>query len=267
MNRTWLSAVFARTSIGQEFLSRSVCNGKHSALGTQPSRFGRLLALMVVGALVAATNANSSRAATVQLDLTCSLNVLSGGSCGAGPSFGTITLEDLSGVDAGKVKVTVDLGFTGTQKFRDLILNFSGAATSITDNDPGNAVFLSNNNTNFKINPYNGLFDVGATDQQNWNATTSGPYSTVLSGNAPLSTSDFLSLDSLGNLYAAIHIQDIGSATGGNCDGEGNPACVPGMNGPGSLKIGAPTFSVVPEPTTTMLLVIGATIGCFRRRP
>jgi hypothetical protein len=172
-------------------------------------------------------------------------------------------------VDAGKVEVTVDLGFTGTQKFRDLILNYAGTATSITDSDPGNTIFLSNNNVNFSISPYNGRFDVGATDMQNWNATTSGPYTTVLSGNAALSTADFTALDSLGNLYAALHIQDIGSATGGNCDGTNNPACVPGMNGPGSLKIGAPEFRIVrhevPEPSALVLLIVGLSVAAWRR--
>jgi len=84
-----------------------------------------------------------------------------------------------------------------------------------------------------------------------------------LSGNAPLSTADFAVLDSLGNLYAALHIQNIGSAKGGNCDGTGNPACVPGMNGPGSLKIGAPEITV-PEPSTIILLGFAAIVGCLR---
>jgi hypothetical protein len=216
-------------------------------------------------ALLAFRTAIVSNAAVISLDLTCSLNVLSSsGSCSPGPSFGTVTLEDLSGVDSGKVEVTVDLGFPSSQKFRDLILNYAGAATTITDNDSGNAVVLNSNS--FSINPYNGDFDVGGTGGQGWHATTTGPYSTVLSGNASLSTADFITLDSLGNLYAAIHIQDIGSATGGSCDGTGNPACVPGMNGPGSLKIGAPDFTIVPEPSALCLSAIAVTFLCTRKR-
>jgi hypothetical protein len=216
--------------------------------------------LLVMLLTTFAASPNIGTAAIIELDLTCSLNGLnSSGGCSAGPSFGTITLEDLAGVDAGKVQVTVDLGFPSSQKFRDLMLNFAGAATSITDSDSGNTVVLDSND--YSINPYDGLFDVGATGGQGWNATTSGAYTTVLSGNVPLSTSDFLALDSLGNLYAALHIQAIGSATGGSCDGAGDPAmCVPGMPGPGSLKIGAPDFRivplVVPEPGTSCLVLI-----------
>jgi hypothetical protein len=228
-------------------------------------RAPRILAAVVIAALVFLA-AGTSSAATISFDLTCSLNTLnSSGSCSPGPSFGTVTLEDLTGVDAGKVEVTVDLGFPSTQKFRDLMLNYSGAATTITDSDSGNTVVL--NSDNYSISPYGGEFDLGATGGQGWNKTTSGPYSTVLSGNAPLSAADFVTLDSLGNLYAALHIQAIGSASGGNCDGTGNPACVPGMPGSGSLKIGAPDV-VVPEPTSMCIVGIAAAlaVGWNRKR-
>jgi hypothetical protein len=247
------------STIGQTFFSISVRRGTRSILGTKTRLLSRLVALTVVVSL-AASIATPSRAAIIQLDLTCSLNGLdSSGSCGAGPSFGTITLEDLSGVDAGKVEVTVDLGFATTQKFRDLILNYSGAATSITATDGSNPLLLDIDE--YSITPYDGRFDLGGTHGQGWHAATSGAYSTVLSGNAPLSTSDFAALDTLGKLYAALHIQDIGSASGGNCDGTGIPACVPGMNGPGSLKIGAPDLTTIPEPSAMILLGIAAIVG------
>jgi hypothetical protein len=233
------------------------------------SRFHyRWLFAVAAAFLATAGNAIPSQAATVSLDLTCPL-LQSSGSCGGGPSFGTVTLEDLSGVDAGKVQVTIDLGMTGTQKFRDLMLNYAGAATSITDSDAANAVVLSGNS--FSISPYSGLFDVGDNStSQNWNATTAGPYITVLSGNAALSTSDFLALDTGGNLYAALHIQDIGNANGGSCNGTSDPPCAPGVSGPGSLKIGAPTYLVgthTPEPTTFVLFAAAAALlGSMRRR-
>lgn len=227
--------------------------------------------MSVVAAVFLATagNATQTPAASMTLNLTCPLEGLaSSGSCGGGPSFGTVTLEDLSGVDAGKVQVTVDLGMTGTQKFRDLMLNYAGAATSITDNDAANAVVLSGNS--FSISPYSGQFDVGDNStSQNWNATTSGPYVAVLSGNAPLSTSDFLGLDTGGNLYAALHIQDIGTSNGLSCNGASDPPCAPGVSGPGSLKIGAPTYLVgtdVPEPTALSLFAAAAVLFGFVRR-
>lgn len=217
------------------------------------------LAILVVG-LFSAAVVSRINAATISLDLTCPLNGLNSSSCGAGPSFGTITLEDLSGVDSGKVEVTVDLGFALTQNFRSLMLNYSGPATTFTDTDPGQNVVLINNG--YSINPYDGLFDLGSSGGMGWDALTAGPYSTVLSGNFPLSTNDFLVLDSLGKLFAAIHIQSIGSASGGNCDGTSSPACVPGMPGPGSLKIGAPAFRIsqlnVPEPSTFCLIGLTA---------
>jgi hypothetical protein len=208
-------------------------------------------------------------AAVVSLDLTCVLNGLGGpGSCAAGPSFGTVELEDLAGADVGKVKVTVDLGMAGDQKFRDLMLNFAGTATTITDSDAGNTVSLSSNA--FSITPYSGDFDIGGSGGQGWSATTTGPYSTVLAGNVAISTTDFLTLDTGGNLYAALHIQAIGNANGGTCDGESTPPCAPGVNGDGSLKIGAPVVlpgGDIPEPTSLCLFgAATAALAMVRRR-
>lgn len=210
-------------------------------------------------------------AATISFDLSCTLNGLNSSPCSAGPSFGTITLEDLTGLDTGKVKVTVDLGFLpDTQKFVDLVLNYTGSAMSITDNDPGNTVVLDSNG--YSISPYNGDFDLGGDGGQGWSdGPTSGSYSTVLSGSSALSTSDFIATDTGNKLYAAIHIQAIGSASGGNCDGSGGPAaCVPGIEGSGSLKIGAPSFRIVqfnvPEPSTFLLIGLATAVLGLRWR-
>jgi hypothetical protein len=243
--------------------------GSFRASGPRNSVGAYSLAVLTVVVLSAAFLA-PTKAATIALDLTCPLNGLNSSSCSGGPSFGTITLEDLTGVDAGKVKVTVDLGFTGTQKFADLMLNYAGSATSITDNDSGNTVVLNSNA--YSISPYDGDFDLGGTGGQGWhNGPTSGSYSTVLSGNSPLSTSDFIVLDTGNKLYAAMHIQNIGSASGGSCDGSGSPApCAPGVNGPGSLKIGAPNIRIipfnVPEPSSFCLIGLAATLYVSRLR-
>jgi hypothetical protein len=214
---------------------------------------------------------SNSRAATVSFGLSCVLDTLGAGPCAAGPTYGTVMLEDLSGADVGKVKVTVDLiPDDGSQKFRDLMLNFAGAASAISDNDSGNTVILNSNS--FSISPYGGDFDIGGSGSQGWNATTTGPYSTVLSGNVAISTSDFMTLDTGGNLYAALHIQSIGNSSGGSCNGTSDPACAPGVNGDGSLKIGAPTAvnttgGGIPEPATVCLLgAAGVALGFARRR-
>lgn len=233
-------------------------------------RFFTGLVRVVVAGLFVSLAASSAQADSLSFNLTCSLNYLnSNGVCNSGPSFGTITLKDLAGGDFGKVELTVDLGFDDpneTQKFRDLVLNYGGSATSITDNDSGNTVFLSSNA--FSITPYSGLFDVGGSGGKGWSdGATTGPYTTILSGNVNIFVADFNHKDSLGNLFAAIHIQDIGDANGGDCDGSGTkPACVPGVNGAGSLKIGAPgVLTEVPEPATALLLA-PALISLRRRR-
>jgi hypothetical protein len=92
---------------------------------------------------------------------------------------------------------------------------------------------------------------------------------TVLSGNVPISTSDFLALDTGGNLYAALHIQDIGTADGEICNGTSSRPCAPGVSGPGSLKIGAPIIipgGDIPEPGTLCLVGVAAMVLGFVRR-
>ncbi len=115
----------------------------------------------------------------------------------------------------------------------------------------------------FKINPYGGRFDVGdSTTQQGWNGWD--PYSTTLTGvGTALSLDKFKVKDSISGVYAAIHIQNIGSASGGNCDGRRHQAaCAPGVTGPGSLKIGASTYSVpVPDGGSTLALLGAALLG------
>lgn len=219
---------------------------------------GRLCMLLSLVMLM--LGAQDAVAGILTFDLTCVFNGLNVHPCVSGPSFGTVTLKDPAddgGLAAGQISVAVDLGGTG-QKFRDLMLNFSGSAASISSSD--GQVTLSPNG--FNIDPYNGLFDVGSTGQKGWE----GPdlYYTILSGNTALSLTDFSGLDTLSKLGVALHIQNIGDSSGGDCDGndDGTTDCVPVMTGAGSLKIGGlqgggGTILDAPEPATSALLGAG----------
>jgi hypothetical protein len=224
-------------------------------------RSGLVKGFAWVGCLAAAAAfAPNSQAASITAQLTCSLNILnSSGSCNNIGPFGTVKIDDTPG--NGDLLLTVDL-FNATPKFRDLMLNFAGTATTISSSD-GQAELDPDG---FSIAPYGGLFDVGESGGQGWNYSGTGPYITTLSGDVDLLLSDFMTLDSEGNLQVALHIQDIGSASGGDCDGSGEKdPCVPGKDGDGSLKIGGgfqfdDEVPDVPEPST-MLLMGGALLG------
>ncbi len=204
----------------------------------------RILVLLLGGAMFAGAD-------VVTFDLSCVLYSNTGVNC-ANPSFGTVTLSDVTG----GVMVAVDLAGTG-EKFRDLMLNTAAAGVSITDDgDTNNQVQVVNNG--FQIAPYLGLFDIGSVDQQGWDGDDG--YATTLLGDN-LTVANLFATDSLNNVYVALHIQNIGDSSGGSCEGGSTGAtdCVPGQTGPGSLKIGGiPLQSDVPIPEPATMLVLGS---------
>ncbi len=224
---------------------------------------GKVFILLALGVLTLGTQA--AWVGSVTFDLVCVLNDKDNPCTPQVGSFGTVTIVD-SGDNAAllatQVEVTVDLLNVGL-KFRDLMLNYSGVATSIT----GTGILLDP--AAYSIEPYAGLFDVGGTELEGWTGDSGNSF--VLTGNSNLSASAFNVLDSLGNVNVALHIQSIGP---GGCSGndDGTTDCVPGQTGQGSLKIGGieggrPTEEI-PEPSTTVLLGGGlvALLWAYRRR-
>jgi hypothetical protein len=227
---------------------------------SKASKLGCLGAVVAVLGLGADANA-----ASITFNLDCVLNTTP---CAPTSSFGTVTLTDGSGANTGKVEVAVNLAGTG-QKFKDMLLNFTGPETSFTSSDGQTILYGSNA---YAINPYNGLFDLSGMGGLGWNGDD--PYSTFLgSPQGAISVADFIAKDSSGGqgVYVAMHIQNIGDANGGNCTGNSTGTnCVPGMTGPGSLKIGGRLTETpppsVPEPTSMVLLGTGLLAGAWRAK-
>jgi hypothetical protein len=159
--------------------------------------------IATLGILGLAGTPHSAAAAPIVLNLDC---VLKFDPCQPSAIYGTITLTQ---VGAG-VSVTVDL--PGTRgKFRNLMLSYAGPATTITDNDSHNTVSLTPDE--FRLSPYDGLFDIGGRGGKGWRGDDS--YSTLLTGDIPLLLTDFVPADS--GMYAVVRLKHIGSRAGGYC--------------------------------------------------
>src|SRR5262245_17898781 len=173
-----------------------------------------------------ALSAIPSQAASITFDLNCVIGHPTGGDvqCGV-PSYGTVTFSDSPG--SGDIQLTVDLAGTG-EKFKDLFFNYNGSAVGITAGS-GTTNLLDPNDVSHA--PYTGKFDVGALGGNDpytitlygWNSTSAntGNSSTSGAANVNLLLANFNVLDTLGQTYLAVHIQNIGP---GGCSA-GGPLC------------------------------------------
>ena len=196
-----------------------------------------------------ALSGQPARGTPLTANLTCVLTGSDSITCDPSSSFGRVTLDD--SVGGGQISLTVDVqGIAG--KFRDLMLNFDGPGITWVSSGDGQASLVPDG---FSLPPYHdGKFDIGGSDQQNWNST-SALYTTLLTGSGPLTLDMFNVTDSQGNLNVALHLQDLATGdsikVGGIWEGGGGP--------PEELN---------PEPGTAALLSGGliALVWALRRR-
>jgi hypothetical protein len=217
----------------------------------------RQFAIFVFSAAVVVGAAGTAHASSIAFDLNCALGPGGSSQCGSVPSYGTVTFDELTN---GDIRLTVDLAGTGG-KFKDLFFNYEGSALNITagdgsDNllDPAGALGHA---------PYTGMFDVGAFSGDDgysvilygWNSASAnlGNFTTGGDANVALTLANFQVFDDLGQIYLALHIQNMNCGAGETNCGSTNAA----GSGPSTGVQGGAIQAEVPEPASLLLFATG----------
>jgi hypothetical protein len=193
---------------------------------------------------------SQAQAVSVTLDLNC---VLTGEGCSTSSSYGTLTLTDQ--VDAKGLKyVSIDLQLNDrASKLHEFSLNYNDKNFSNSSDFfiPGGSIRVREDSD--KAGGYPGRLDLQIKGEHG-SLNALGAYQgslyckeslaglTVKESCAGLSVADLLFRDSMGSIYAAVHL--------GNTDSKGDGAWV----GASSML---PEPQPVPEPYTVVLLGIG----------
>lgn len=206
-----------------------------------------------------------SDAAVITYDLNC---IISGGSIEGGnsncangilsPSYGTVTYAD-NAIDPNKVDVTIDLtdNVSGDpRKALSFVFNYDDSKFS--NSTPfvfaGDLTTYSIAENATKPDGYSGFLDIQSP------ATGNGGFEpitfTIALAATDLNPADFDFLDTLGKIFAAVHI--------GNC-GPDSGICDQTSPGGNSIWVGATRVTTVSEPTTLLLIGAGLLLAGLAR--
>lgn len=218
--------------------------------------------LLVAAAVFATVALVPAKAHALTFYFDC--QIIGGPTCTDTSLQGSLTLTDGA---AGTVNGTVDLNGASIEKVQEIVLNLiDGSLTG--DPDTGwsftgiTGVDYSSNGV--KPDGYSGFFDLVLNTPNN----QFEPLNFTLT-HAGLSVSDFLTLDTLNLLYAAVHI---GAYNGTNCslwEGAKDQTAATGGPAPvvaGDCGGGGGDGVTVPEPASMMLFGLGALGAAYRAR-